>query len=134
LCSCGFLIAEAGNVGEKDSNDGLALLMSSIKPAGVRVCQQLILAAVAGLLFTGAAFGQGLRISDADVSLAAPVVLEDGSRQVSATSEKNSARVLKARPLIKLTSYKRTPDQILLEEAIYRESAGLEGLTKLILE
>jgi soluble lytic murein transglycosylase-like protein len=97
--------------------------MLSIKRSGVRVCQQLMLVAVAGLLFTGAAFGQGLRISDADVSLAVPVVLEDGSRQVSANSDKNSARVLKARPLIKLTSYKRTPDQILLEEAIYRESA-----------
>ena len=96
--------------------------MFSIKFSGVRICQQLILSGCAGLLFTGVAFGQGLRISDADVSLAVPVVLEDGSKQVSASPEGTTGRGLKTRPLIKLTSSKRTPDQILLEEAVYRES------------
>jgi len=69
------------------------------------------------------AFGQGLRISDADVSLAVPIVGEDGSKQVSSRSEGNPCRGLKARPLGELTSYKRTPDQIVLEDAVYRESA-----------
>jgi soluble lytic murein transglycosylase-like protein len=97
--------------------------MFSINFRGVRICQQLILVGCVGLLFGGGVFGQGLRISDADVSLAVPVVWEDGRKQASTSSEGNPGRVLKTRPLIKLTSYKRTPDQILLEEAVYRESA-----------
>lgn len=108
---------------EKRTPTMVSAPMFSIKLSGVRVCQQLMLAMCAALLCAGGVRGQGLRISDADVSLAVPVVLEEGSRRVSAGSEGNRGRALKTRPLIKPTSYKRTPDQILLEEAIYRESA-----------
>jgi len=105
--------------------------MSAINNLGVRVWRHLlfIMAFMACCLCVGAGevAAQGVRISDADVSLADLAVV---SHTVKEESVKMQGPLMPgvrpragSRPLVKLTSYKRTPDQLLLEAAVYKEAA-----------
>jgi hypothetical protein len=110
-------------LGEKGSNSSSSLPMSSITSLGVSVCRQLVVAMSLSLLLAGGVSAQSFRISDADVSLAERVVSEDGPGQDLVKVEGGLPVSSKAKSLVRLTSYKRTQDQIILEEAILRESA-----------
>ncbi len=101
--------------------------MSAINNLGVRVWRHLLF--VACCLCVGAVevAAQGVRISDADVSLADLSVVSHTVKEESVKMQEPLMPGVRARagrhPLVKLTSYKRTPDQLMLEEAVYKEAA-----------
>jgi soluble lytic murein transglycosylase-like protein len=101
------------------------MLMAVLDIFSVRIFRHFLFI-VCVCLGAGKAAAQGLRISDADVSLADPVLAEkvEAGLPVKAVKGRSVLRPgVGSRSLVKLTSYKRTADQKLLEEAILAESA-----------
>lgn len=96
--------------------------MSSTIVSGVRVCRQLLLAACCVCGWYSLGLGQGLRISDADVSLADLAVAGDEKEVRVKRQGGVKSRLAGGGGLVRLTSYRRTPEQLALEEAIYIEA------------
>jgi len=100
--------------------------MSAINNLGVRVWRHLLFIACCLCVGAGEVAAQGVRISDADVSLADLAVVSHTVKEESVKMQEPLMPGVRARsghPLVKLTSYKRTPDQLMLEEAVYKEAA-----------
>jgi soluble lytic murein transglycosylase-like protein len=96
--------------------------MSSTIVSGVRVCRQLLLAACCVCGWYSLGLGQGLRISDADVSLADLAVAVDEKEVRVKRQGGGKSQLAGGGGLVRLTSYRRTPEQLALEEAIYIEA------------
>lgn len=100
----------------------LSLSMSSTIVSGVRVCRQLLLAACCVCGGYSLGLGQGLRISDADVSLADLAVVGDQKDERVKRQGSVKSQTAGGGGLVRLTSYRRTPEQLALQEAIYIEA------------
>lgn len=96
--------------------------MSSTIVSGVRVCRQLLLAACCVCGWYSLGLGQGLRISDADVSLADLAVAVDEKEVRVKRQGGGKSQLAGGGGLVRLRSYRRTPEQLALEEAIYIEA------------
>ena len=109
----------------------MLLPMSSINDLGVRVWRHLLLitASTACCVCVGAGevAAQGVRISDADVSLADVAVVSHAVKEESVKMQGPLMPGVRpragSRPLVKLTTNKRTADQLLLAECVYKEAA-----------
>jgi soluble lytic murein transglycosylase-like protein len=105
--------------------------MSAINSLGVRVRRHLlfimVFMACCVCVGAGEVAAQGVRISDADVNLAELALISHAVKEESVKMQ--GPLRLGVRPrggrhsLVKLASNKRTPDQLMLEEAVYKEAA-----------
>ncbi len=105
--------------------------MSAINNQGVRAWRHwlfvMVFVACCLCVGTGEVSAQGVRISDADVSLTDIAVISHAVKEESVKMQGRLMPGVRPRagrhPLVKLTSYKRTADQTMLEEAVYKEAA-----------
>ncbi len=101
----------------------MLLPMSANNNLGVRVWRHLLFVACCLCVGAGEVAAQGVRISNADVSLADLAVVSHAVKEESVKMQGPLRPRAGRHPLVKLTSYKRTPDQLMLEEAVYKEAA-----------
>src|ERR1700687_5453139 len=108
----------------------MLLPMSAINNQGVRAWRHwpFVLVFMACLLCVGGGGGAalGVRISEADVSRTDVAVVSHAVKEESVKMQGPLMPGVRPRagrhPLVKLGSYKRNPDQLMLEEGVYKEA------------